>query len=210
MGHKSCDFVSTDVKCYFVSKTWSVSIDYSTLSIYHFSIFLQNWSRTLVYLFSAYYFFVRIDINKLMSLRWYPNEFYQIQLVALSLQSKSFNGLRKAVRWGEKAENVISRCGSTERKKIFLPKIQRGGVVGIGGRTERKEEFFAKDTLSTNGWWALVLVQTEGKESIKWRLQSRLPTRFYVSQIPSTLSEIWRLFQLVNIVVFGNWPNIFF
>ena len=70
-----------------------------------------------------YYFFVRIDINKLMSLRWYPNEFYQIQLVALSLQSKSFNGLRKAVRWGEKAENVISRCGSTERKKIFLPKI---------------------------------------------------------------------------------------
>ena len=84
------------------------------------------------------------------------------------------------------------------------------GVVGIGGRTERKEEFFAKDTLCTNGWWALVLVQTEGKESIKWRLQSRLPTRFYVSQIPSTLSEIWRLFQLVNIVVFCNWPNIHF
>ena len=27
-----------------------------------------------------------------------------------------------------------------------------GGVVGIGSRTERKEEFFAKDTLCTNGW----------------------------------------------------------
>ena len=150
-----------------------------------------------------------------MYLRWYPNEFYQIQLVSLSLQSKSFNGSRKAVRWGEKAENVISRCGSTERKKIFLPKIHRvqeGRRCGghCGGRTERKEEFFAKDTLCTNGWWALVLVQTEGKESIKWRLQSRLPTRFYVSQIPSTPSEIWRLFQLVNIVGFGNWLNIIF
>ena len=150
-----------------------------------------------------------------MYLRWYPNEFYQIQLVSLSLQSKSFNGLRKAVRWGEKAENVISRCGSTERKKIsfcqrYIVYRKGGGVVGIGGRTERNEEFFAKDTLCTNGWWALVLVQTEGKESIKWRLQSRLPTRFYVSQIPSTLSEIWRLFQLVNIVVFGNCQNILF
>ena len=149
-----------------------------------------------------------------MYLRWYPNEFYQIQLVSLSLQSKSFNGLRKVVRWGEKAENVISRCGSTERKKIFFTKDisckKGGGVVGIDGRRERKEEFFAKDTLCTNGWWALVLVQTEGKESIKWRLQSRLPTRFYVSQIPSTLSEIWRLFQLGNIVVFGNCQNILF
>ena len=119
-------------------------------------------------------------------------------------------------RWDEarKLKTWSADVGVRKERRSFCQRYivyrKGGGVVGIGGRTERNEEFFAKDTLCTNGWWALVLVQTEGKESIKWRLQSRLPTRFYVSQIPSTLSGIWRFFQLVNIVGFGNWRNIIF
>ena len=36
--------------------------------------------------------------------------------------------------------------------QIYIVYSKRGGVVGIGGKAARKEKFFAKDTLCTNGW----------------------------------------------------------
>ena len=150
MGHKSCDFVSTDVKCYFVSKTWSVSIDYSTLSIYHFSIFLQNWSRTLVYLFSAYHFFCKdrhqqTNVSSLIPKWILPNS-----------TCSAFVAIQKFQRFEK----------GGEMRRESWKRDQQMWEYG------KKEDFFTKDT-SCKGregvWWALV-VEQRGKKNFSRKI----------------------------------------